>query len=247
MGTSTGILAVQSTQTGKTLWKSKATGEPIGQVLFSLDGTYLFAAPPAPENPVLGTAEEGTKESHWIRVHKTATGDVEKAFTAIPGAICCHMALSPEGLFLAHAELQSNSVLVWHLPTRQMSVAINLQRNRGQIRGLAFGISIRHLTIAQQAQTTNWNAENGTQLGAIETPGMRAVAVTDRGDTIAALRVSDDDAHLELLKADTGFLRKSVKLHIKHPATLTASPDGTLLALATAGDTYVWRVDKLLG
>ena len=42
-------------------------------------------------------------------------------------------------------------------------------------------------------------------------------------------------------------LRKSVRLHIKPPAQLVASPDSALLAMTTGGDAYVWRVDKLLG
>ena len=44
MGTSTGILAVESTQAGKVAWKTKAGGEPVGDILFTLDGSLVIAA-----------------------------------------------------------------------------------------------------------------------------------------------------------------------------------------------------------
>ena len=69
MGTSTGILAVESTQAGKVAWKTKAGGEPVGDVLFTLDGSLVIAA--------AAFAEEGDA---WIRVYKTATGEEERAF-----------------------------------------------------------------------------------------------------------------------------------------------------------------------
>ena len=84
MGTSTGILAVDSTQAGKVAWKTKATGAAIAQVLFSLDGSLVIAA--------AAFKEEGDA---WFRVYQTAAGTEETTFDPVPGGRVCHLALSP--------------------------------------------------------------------------------------------------------------------------------------------------------
>jgi len=148
---------------------------------------------------------------------------------------------------LAHSELNSNAVLVWHLPTRQISVVIRLPQNRGPIKSIAFGVTVRHLYVAQQTQTTGWNAENGTQFLALETPGVQSIAMINHGDAIAATRVVEEAAELDLYGAETGHLRKTVKLAVKGAGALCASPDGAMLALPTGKDCFVWRAEKLAG
>ncbi len=236
MGTSTGILAVESTQAGKVAWKTKAGGEPVGDILFTLDGSLVVAA--------AEFAEEGDA---WIRVHKTANGEEEKAFDAVAGARCCHLALSPDGLFLAHSEVRSNSVLVWHLPTRQMSCCLRLDRRQGRITALAFGNSVKQLFVAQDRGITGWNGENGTGFVDMRAEGLRSLALIRGGDVVASLRVGPNDAALNLWGAETGHLRKTIPLPVTEPGPLAAPPGGMYLALPTGKDCWIWNSEKLVG
>ena len=176
MGTKAGILAVDSTQAGKAAWKTKATDDGIGEVLFTLDGSLVIAASMY--------KEEGDA---WLRVYKTATGEEEKAFEPVEGARVCHLALSPDGLFLAHSEMPSNSVLVWHLPTRQMAACLRLSKGNGRIVGLTFGNGVKQLYVAQESRVTGWNGENGVGFCDMAVEGVKALAVIDGGATVVTL------------------------------------------------------------
>jgi WD40 repeat protein len=236
MGTSTGILAVESTQAGKVAWKTRAGGEPVGDILFTLDGSLVIAA-----------AEYAEEGDAWIRVHKTATGEEERAFDPVAGARCCHLALSPDGLFLAHSEVRSNSVLIWHLPTRQMGACIRLDRRQGRITGLAFGIGVRHFFVAQERAITGWNAENGTALAEMRAEGIRSLAVIRGGDVIASLRMGAEDAAINIWGAETGHLRKTIPVEVSEAGPLAAPPGGGFLALPTGKECWIWNVEKLVG
>lgn len=238
MGTSTGILAVDSTQTGKALWKTKANGEPVGEILFTLDNSLVIAA-----------AEFAEKGDGWLRVHRVAGGEIEKGFEPIAGAMCCHLALSPDGLFLAHSELRSHSVLIWHLPTRQMGACIRLAPGRGKITDIAFGTGVKQLIISQEKQITGWNAENATRFLNMEAPedaaAFLSVAIIQQGGAVASTRLTDGEAFLEIWGAQTGHLRKSIKLPGQSFGPLAANADGSLLALPSEKECWLWKTDKL--
>jgi WD40 repeat protein len=245
MGTSTGILAVQSSQTGKVIWKSKA-GEPaIGEIVFSLDGSLVIAAAEVPE--------EIKEQEGWIRVHRVADGSEEKGFDPVAGALCCHLALSPDGMYLAHSELRSHSVLIWDLRSRQMGACIRLPVGRGQIKDLAFGITARQLFVAQEKQLSGWNAENGTRLVTMEAQGdaagFESVAVIQQGGAVASTRMTEGRGYLEIWGAESARLRKTVNLPAEKPGELgqlAVSTDGWLLALPGKRECWVWKVEKLV-
>src|SRR5204863_2360284 len=104
----------------------------IVDVAFSLDGSLVIAA-----------------GHYWLRVFNAKTGDAAAGFDPVAGASCPHVALSPDGQFLAHSETHSNSVLVWHLPSRQVGQYIRLPAGEGPITRLAFGPTVRQLYVAQ--------------------------------------------------------------------------------------------------
>jgi len=235
MGTSTGILAVDSTQAGKIAWKTKATGEAIGQVLFSLDGALVFAA-----------AAFKAEGDAWLRVHQTATGQEEMAFEPVPGARVCHLALSPEGLFLAHSEMRSNTVLVWHLPTRQMGTCLQLGKGDGPIVGLTFGNGVKHLYVAQDRRVTAFNAENGLAFADMAVEGVTSLAVIDGGATVATLRQGPAGAALNLWHGESGRLRKTMALPEGNYGPLAAPPGGAHLALPGPKVCWIWNAQKLV-
>ena len=235
MGTSTGILAVDSTQAGKIAWKTKATGEPIGQVLFSLDGALVFAA-----------AAFKAEGDAWLRVHQTATGIEETAFDPVPGARVCHLALSPDGLFLAHSEMRSNTVLIWHLPTRQMGACLQLAKGDGPIVGLAFGSGVKHLYAAQDRRVPAFNAENGLPFADMAVEGVTSLAVIDGGATVVTLRQGPAGAALNLWHAETGRLRQTIPLPEGPYGPLAAPPGGAHLALPGPKVCWIWNAQKLV-
>ena len=235
MGTSTGILAVDSTQAGKVAWKTKATGEGIGQVLFSLDGALVFAA-----------AAFKAEGDAWFRVHQTATGEEEMAFDAVAGARVCHLALSPEGLFLAHSEVRSNTVLIWHLPARQMGACLQLGKGNGPIVGLAFGSGVRHLYAAQDRRVTAFNAENGLAFADMAVEGVTSLAVIDGGATVATLRQGPAGAALNLWQGESGRLRKTIALPEGAYGPLAAPPGGAHLALPGPKVCWIWNAERLV-
>lgn len=232
VGTSSGIIAVQSTQTGKTLWKTKAGGEPVRQLLFSLDGSLLFAA-----------AEPAEKGDAWLRAHKTATGELDPTFEPVAGARCCHLALSPDGLFLAHSEIRSHSILIWHLPTRQMGACLRLPRERGAIVDLAFGSGVKHLLAAQKHQLSMWNAESGTRELAVDASQFTGLAPLPAPGILAVTRMEEEKPVLEIRGAQTLHLRRTIRL--PEIGRLAASPDGTLLALTIPGkNCWLWKAER---
>jgi WD40 repeat protein len=245
MGTSKGTLAVESTQAAKVAWKTKdPDAGPIGEVLFSLDGSLVIAAP--------AFRDEGDA---WIRVHKTATGEIVSGaggFEPVAGALCCHLAVSPDGVFLAHSEERSHSVLVWHLPTRQMGACLRLPPRDGRIVRLAFGHTVRQLYVAQEKRVSGWNGENGTEFVQIATEGVQSLAVIDGGASLATLRVSavvgsdEPTAGLNFWNAESGRLRHTVPLPVQAYGHLASPPDGSLLALPGEKECWVWRVAKLV-
>ncbi len=235
MGTSTGILAVDSTQAGKVAWKTKATGTPIAQVLFTLDGNYVIVAD--------AFQEEGDS---WFRVYQTATGQEDTSFEPVAGARVCHLALSPDGLFLAHSEMRSDSVLVWNLPTRQMAACIQLQKANGPIVGLAFGTGVRHLFVAQSNRLSAWNGENALLLADMAVEGVASLALINAASTVATLRTGPQDAALNFWHAETGRLRKTIPLPGGAYGPLTAPPAGTHLALPAPKACWIWNAEKLL-
>ncbi|HVT80036.1 MAG TPA: hypothetical protein VHM90_05210 [Phycisphaerae bacterium] len=242
MGTSTGILAVESTQAGKVAWKTKAgEHESVGDILFTLDGSLVIAAATPSTSATLSDELDA-----WIRVHRTATGEEEKAFDPVKGARCCHLALSPDGKFLAHSEMRSNSVLVWDLQARQMGVCVRLDSRQGKIAGIAFGNHIRQLFVAQERAITGWNGENGTQLVDMRAQGIRSLALVRGGDVIVSLRAGEMDAALNIWGAETGHLRKTIPLPLEEFGPLAAPPGGTFLALPAGRQSWIWNVEKLV-
>ena len=234
VGTSSGILAVQSTQTGKILWKAKAGGEPVRQIAFTLDGSVLLAA-----------AEPAEEGDAWLRVHKTATGEIDASFEPVPGARCCNLALSPDGVFLAVSEIRSNSVLIWHLPTRQMGACLRLPPERGRITDIAFGINARHLFIAQKHQLSTWNAETGVRDLAIDASQFASVAALPATGAIAVLRLEEAAAFLEIRGDQTLHLRREIRIPGATAGQLAASADGSLLALCGAAkNAWLWKAEK---
>lgn len=215
MGTSSGILAVDSTQAGKVAWKTKASGVAIGQVLFTLDGGLVIAAG--------AYKEEG---EGWFDVFQAGTGEVERGFEAVAGACVCHLALSPDGLFLAHSEVRSDSVLVWHLPTRQTGACVRLERGHGRIVGLAFGNSVKELYVAQENRITAWNGENGMAGAEMAVEGVRSVAVIDGGRMVASLRSGAAGSAINLWGAERGRLWKTLALPTGEYGALAAPPGG---------------------
>ena len=235
MGTKSGILAVESSQAGKAAWKTKATGEVIGEVLFTLDGSLVIAAG--------AYQEEGDA---WLRVYKTMTGEEEPAFDPVPGARVCHLALSPDGLFLAHSEVRSNSVLVWHLPTRQMASCLRLNNGNGKIVGLKFGHNVRQLYIAQESRVTGWNGENSVEISNMAVEGVKSLAIIAENNSIITLRVGPAGSALNLWNAETGRLRKTIPLPEGNYTSLAAPPGGAYVALAGGKICWVWKSEKLL-
>jgi hypothetical protein len=235
IGTSTGILAVDSTQAGKIAWKTKATGKPIAQVLFTLDGSLLFVAD-APKD----------ESDAWFRVYKTATGEPDTTFDAVAGARVGHLALSPDGLFLAHSELRSGSVLVWHLPTRQVAACIELQKSNGQIAALTFGINVRHFFVAQVNRLTAWNGENALLLADMAAEGLTSLAVLCRGGILASLRTGVQGSALNFWTSETGHLRSTLHLPPGDYGALAVPPDGAVLALPTKRECWIWNAEKLV-
>jgi WD40 repeat protein len=246
MGTSTGILAVQSSQTGKVVWKTKAGGPAIGEIVFSLDGSLVIAAAEHPE-------KDDGKEDAWIRVHRVTDGVAEKGFDPVKGALCCHLALSPDGMYLAHSEMRSHSVLIWDLRSRQMGACIRLPVGRGQIRDLAFGITARQLFVAQEKQISGWNAENGTRLVTMEAEGdaagFESVAVIQQGGAVTSTRITEGRSYLEIWGSESARLRKTVNLPAEKSGDqgqLAVSTDGGMLALPGKKECWVWKVEKLV-
>jgi len=239
MGTSTGIVAVDSAQSGKTLWKTKAAdtgGNEIEELAFSLDASLLFAA----------TAGDNA----WLRIYNAAKGDLATGFDTIQGATCRHLALSNDGLFLAHAEIRSNSVLVWHLPSRQVAHCIRLPIPNGPIVGLAFGATVRQLHIAQKKHLSTWNGETGQLVLDFEIPPAQSLAVLLEGNILATTQSASEEnpkQFLHMHSAPTGRLRRSIALPPKLALSrLIASPNTLLLALPSDKHTYLWRAEKLL-
>jgi len=233
LATSSGILAVQSTHTGKLLWKSKAGQPPIRQILFSLDGSLLFAA-----------AEPADEGDAWLRAVKTATGEPDPAFEPTPGTRCSHLALSPDGLFLACSEIRSNTVLLWHLPTRQLASVLRLPKERGPIADLAFGSSIKHLVIAQKHQLSTWNAENGERDRNVDASIFLNISPLPLPGILAITRLENEAPVLELRGLDTLHLRRTISLPAQ--AALASSPDSTLLALTLPNkQTHLYKSEKL--
>jgi WD40 repeat protein len=235
MGTSTGILAVDSTQAGKVAWKTRASGTPIAQVVFTLDGSSVLAAD--------AFEEEGDS---WFRVYQTATGQEDKSFDPVAGARVGHLALSPDGLFLAHSEMRSHSVLVWHLPTRQMAACIQLQKSNGPIVALAFGINVRHLHVAQSNRVSAWNGENALPLADVAVEGVTSVALIDRCGTVVTLRTGPRGSALNFWNAESGRLRKTIDLPPGNYGPLAAPPAGTHLALPAEKTCWIWDAEKLV-
>jgi hypothetical protein len=235
MGTSTGILAVDSTQAGKVAWKTKATGTAIAQVLFTLDGSLVLVAD--------AFQPEGDS---WFRVYHTATGQEDKSFDPVAGARVSHLALSPDGLFLAHSEMRSDSVLVWHLPTRQMSACIQLQKLNGPIVGLAFGNTVRHLYVAQSHRLSAWNGENALPLADMAVEGVTSLALLNAGTTVVSLRTGTQGSALNFWHAETGRLRQTVPLPDGAYGPLAAPPAGTHLALPAPKACWIWNAEKLV-
>jgi WD40 repeat protein len=235
MGTSTGILAVDSTQAGKVAWKTKAAGTPIAQVLFTLDGSCVLVAD--------AFQEEGDA---WFRVYHTADGQEDKTFDPVTGARVCHLALSPDGLFLAHSEMRSHSVLVWHLPTRQMGACIQLQKSNGPIVGLAFGVNVRHLYVAQSHRVSAWNGENALPLADMAVEGVASLALINAASTVATLRTGPQGSALNLWNAESGHLRKTITLPDGDYGPLAAPPAGTHLALPGPKTCWIWNAEKLV-
>jgi WD40 repeat protein len=233
MGTSSGIIAVQSTQTGKILWKTKASGEPVADIAFSLDATLVIATGPG-----------------WLRIHQVSTGDPATGFDPVPGAQCPHLAFSPDGQFLAHSEIRSNSVLVWHLPTRQVAQFIRLPVPIGKIQRLAFGHTVRTLYIAQSGQISTWNGETGQLVLDFPVAHATSMALIHEGLILATTRAATDDDKpkpaIDLWSAPTGRHRREIALPPLDFGPLTASPDGNLLALPAAkGPCWLWNTAKL--
>ncbi len=228
MGSSTGIIAVESTQTGKVLWKTKADGVAVTDIVVTLDGALVIAA-----------------GSEWLRIHDAKTGVVNAGFDAVQGASCPHVALSPDGLFMAHSEVHSHSVLVWHLPSRQVGQFIKLKVPMGKIRRLAFGPTVRQLFVAQEKQVSGWNGETGQAFVEFGVEGADSLAVVEGGDVLATTRVADGKDALDVWSAATGRLRRSVGLPGEELGELAASPDGRLLALPGGRECWVWRAAKL--
>ena len=162
------------------------------------------------------------------------------------GARCCHLALSPDGLFLAHSEMHSNSVLVWHLPTRQMGVCLRLDRRQGAITGVSFGNHVRHLYVAQERAITGWNGENGTPLAEMRAEGIRSLALVRGGDVVVSLRTGEKDAALNIWGAETGHLRKTIVLPVGELGPLATPPGGMFLALPTGKECWIWNAEKLV-
>src|SRR6185436_8173705 len=133
-------------------------------IVFSLDGTLVFAV-----------------GHHWIRVFNAKTGEPAPGFEPIAGAICPHVALSPDGQFLAHSEIHSNSVLVWHLPSRQVGQYVRLPAREGTITRLAFGPTVRQLYIAQTRHLSAWNGETGQCFLDFATEDAQSLAVIEQG------------------------------------------------------------------
>jgi WD40 repeat protein len=240
MGTHTGILAVDSAQAGKVDWKTKASGQAIGQVLFTLDGALVITAP--------RYEEEGDA---WFHVYHAATGAEEKAFEPVAGARVCHLALSSDGLFLAHSEMRSHSVLVWHLPTRQMGACIRLNPQNGAIVGLAFGHSVKELFVGQENRLTAWNGENGLLHAEMAVQGVRSLAVIAGGKTLVSLRRGSGAGAgggpaLNLWNAESGRLRKTIDLPAGDYGTLSVPPSGAQVALPGEKVCWVWNAEKLM-
>jgi hypothetical protein len=235
MGTSTGILAVDSTQAGKVAWKTKATGTPVAQVLFTLDGASVIVAD--------AFKEEGDA---WFRVYQTATGQEDKSFDPVTGARVCHLALSPDGLFLAHSEMRSDSVLVWHLPTRQMGACIPLRKSNGPIVGLAFGNGVRHLYVAQSNHVSAWNGENALPLADMAVEGVASLALLNAASTVATLRTGPQGAALNFWNSETGRLRKTIALPAGDYGPLAAPPAGSHLSLPGPQTCWIWNAEKLV-
>jgi hypothetical protein len=235
IGTSTGILAVDSTQAGKVAWKTKATGNPIAQVLFTLDGNLVLAA----------DAPKGDSD-HWFRVFQTATGEPDTTFEPVAGGCVGHLALSPDGLFLAHSEMRSGSVLVWHLPTRQVAACVQLQKSNGPIIALSFGLNVRHLFVAQANRLSTWNGENALPLAEMAAEGLTSLAVLCRGNILASLRSGPQGSALNFWTSETGHLRNTLHLPAGDYGLLAAPSDGSALALPTKKACWIWNAEKLV-
>ena len=142
--------------------------------------------------------------------------------------------------------MRSHSVLVWHLPTRQMSACIRLDRRQGTIKALAFGNTVKQLYVAQESAITGWSGENASGFVDMRAQVIRSLAVIHHGSVVASLRVGEADAALNIWGAETGHLRKTILLPVKNPGPLAAPPGGAYLALPTGKDCWIWKTEKLV-
>ncbi len=244
--TAGGVIAVQSTQTGKVLWRTKkvakkeavAQGLGVTEIAFTHDGALVVAG-----------------GAGWVRILDAKTGAVLAGgaggggFVAIAGAACVRIwALSPDGLFLAHSEMHSNSALVWHIPTRAVAHFIKLPVPLGPMVRLAFGLTVRQLFVAQAKGISTWNGETGQEMLRFEIAGAESMAVLDHANVLAVVRPATDDKapQLDLWSAPTGRLRRSIALPAAEFGPLAASPDGGRLALPAGKVCYVWDSGKLI-
>jgi hypothetical protein len=149
-------------------------------------------------------------------------------------------------MFLAHSEVRSHSVLVWHLPTRQMGACIRLNPRDGRIVKLAVGHGIRQLFVAQENRITCWNGENGIALADMAVQGVRSIALIDGGGTLASLRGGEQGTALNLWNAESGRLRQTIPLPPGGMGHLAAPPAGNFLALPGPKQCWVWNAHRLV-
>jgi hypothetical protein len=242
IGTSKGDLVIDSAHTGKTLWKTRLADEqdkplPILDLAFSIDASLLFA----------------TTGNSFLHIFHASTGNPlppAAGFDPIPSAACRHLALSPDGHFLAHAETHSNSILIWHLPSKQVAQFIRLPIPHGPIASLAFGITVRQLHIAQHRHLSTFNGETGQLTLDFPLPPTHSLAVLLDGNILATTQPATPDSpkqFLHLHSAPTGRLRRSIPLPPSlQLEPLRASPNTHLITLPTNEHAYLWQADKLV-
>ena len=235
LGTSTGILAVESTQAGKVAWKTRASGQAIAEVLFTLDGSLVIVAD--------AFKEEGDA---WFRVYQTDTGREDTAFEPVAGARVGHLALSPDGLFLralGNAEPLGAGVAPADAPDGGVHSI-----TQGERADCGIGVRRRRAASVRGAGEPGFRVERRERAApGGHGGGRRHVPGADRWR-----RDGGDPAQrparraLNFWNAESGRLRRTIALPAGDYGPLAAPPAGAHLALPGPQACWIWKAGKLV-